>query len=212
MSLTALLAPVVSAFSAPDLLSSSHNGTLPSFCKSWEDCDCRNRTWDQVKVLSWHIHYTTNSTDMKRFYWAFVKEFGHLMKSDEHQCPFGPNYGLPWPHVCSLESAESLQLTRNGLALEGFGGSPWSNLPQRAFFIPVEHIGTPRPHKFTPIFHAPHLPARLPSPNLPPLRRQAVGVVQGESRRQRRLQARQHRLHARRPRQARRVGDVQGGQ
>lgn len=103
---------------------------------SWDDCDCR--TWgDNATVLSWHIHYTTNSTDMRRFYSEFVTAFSSLFDPNAittHTCPFGPNYGLAYPHVCSLEEPYTLAEQKSI-----YGGSPWGDNPQRAFYIPVEH-------------------------------------------------------------------------
>ena len=86
MSMLTLLTTPVEAFSS---------GGPPASCGSsnWADCDCRNRTWSEVKVLSWHIHYTTNTSDMVRFSKAFSKEFRHLMDPKQYKCPFGPNYG-----------------------------------------------------------------------------------------------------------------------
>jgi len=80
--------------------------------------DCRNETAPpfsadgRLRVLSWHIHYTTNSSDQKRFYYEFIKEFQSLFppKSQGNHCPFGPNFGqevvgdkLKYNYVCSLE-------------------------------------------------------------------------------------------------------------
>jgi len=89
--------------------------------------------------MSWHIHYTTNSTDMYRFYYAFAKEFAALFNPDasvQRTCPFGPNYGLAYPYVCSLEEPYTLEEQRRVYG----GGSPWGNLPQRAFYVPLQHI------------------------------------------------------------------------
>ena len=62
--------------------------------------DCRNQTSDnfnpdgKLRVLSWHIHFTTNSTDFNRFYEAFVAEFRESFPPDGLECPFGPNFGV----------------------------------------------------------------------------------------------------------------------
>jgi len=114
-------------------------------------------------VLSWHIHYTTNTTDQPRFYYAFVDEFGSLMNpSGDITCPFGPNYGSEtYPYVCSLEDAPedawARELAETFEAAHGapppppagaarafptapiVGGSPWTT-PQRAFFLPLAMI------------------------------------------------------------------------
>jgi len=106
-------------------------GTLPT--------DCRNQTWGQdggnLKVMSWHIHYNTVSSDMERFYDGFIEKFEeHFPPSTEgNQCPFGPNFGSnAYKYICSLEGA--YQEHSVGVDL---GGSPWSGA-QRAFFIPVQ--------------------------------------------------------------------------
>lgn len=79
--------------------------------------DCRNQTWKKsggkLIVMSWHIHYTTNTTDQPRFYRAFVEQFRkYFPPSDEgDKCQFGPNYGNnTYPYVCSLEDAESYMI------------------------------------------------------------------------------------------------------
>lgn len=54
------------ASTAPATLASSAvggsaNSAPPTDCGgAWGVCDCRNRSWDEVTVMSWHIHYTTN--------------------------------------------------------------------------------------------------------------------------------------------------------
>jgi len=65
--------------------------------------DCRNQTWKQdggtLEVMSWHIHYTTVTEDMPRFYEAFLSRFADRFNPVQypgflkHQCPFGPNFG-----------------------------------------------------------------------------------------------------------------------
>ena len=104
--------------------------------------DCRNETWEQdggrIKVMSWHIHYNTVSSDMGRFYDGFVEKFADHFPPGDNQCPFGPNFGSnAYPYVCSLEAAYQLHgvgVAENDDTL--LGGSPWSG-PQRAFFIPL---------------------------------------------------------------------------
>lgn len=89
--------------------------------------------------MSWHIHYTTNTSDAPRFYWAFVRRFREYFppRTEGDQCPFGPNYGSnAYKYVCSLESA--IFDTRLVASADGLGGSPWTT-PQRAFFIPLVH-------------------------------------------------------------------------
>lgn len=109
--------------------------------------DCRNQTWiingGKLVPMSWHIHYTTETSDMKRFYEAFVAKFLQYFPSTYHQCPFGPNWGsYEYRYVCSLESAleREFVLTREKSGFPPSGGSPWGSLSQRAFFIPVERI------------------------------------------------------------------------
>ena len=129
-------APSQSAPATPSDLTGVGKKPPPDCGNSWEACDCRNRTWDQVHVLSWHIHYTTNSSDMHRFYDAFVDAFSHLFCAvADHTCPFGPNYGLTYDYVCSLEEPYTLE-EQHAI----YGGSPWGNNPQRAFYVPIEHI------------------------------------------------------------------------
>ena len=99
--------------------------------------DCRNRTWGEVTPMSWHIHYTTNSTDAPRFYAAFVGRFRKYFPPADQgdKCPFGPNYGSnAYKYVCSLESAV---FDTRLIAAAPVGGDPWT-VPQRAFFIPLE--------------------------------------------------------------------------
>ena len=97
--------------------------------------NCRNRTWSDLTVMSWHIHYTTNSSDAQRFYSAFVKQFSKYFPSDGRKCPFGPNYGSnAYPFVCSLEA----DIFDTQIVARNVAGDPWS-VPQRAFFVPVQY-------------------------------------------------------------------------
>lgn len=114
--------------------------------------DCRNQTApmfgddeSELRILSWHIHYTTNSSDQERFYDAMVEKFSDNFSPSGALCPFGPNYGLEsYPYVCSLESsyeekwaAQSAHAfnVKNGISV----ADPW-NGPQRAFFFPDAYI------------------------------------------------------------------------
>lgn len=113
--------------------------------------DCRNNTWQQdggdLVVMSWHIHYTTNTSDMDRFQKSFTERFISLFPAENTstswqtnrlQCPFGPNFGSDaYKFVCSLE--EDDYNTTAGRALLSVNDSPWSG-PQGAFFIPLEYI------------------------------------------------------------------------
>lgn len=121
--------------------------------------DCRGETAPEfdpsgrLRVLSWHIHYTTNTSDQERFYNAFVEEFQALFPPTDvgNLCPFGPNYGLDtYEYICSLEEAyeeawaveRALEFEKaNGVGEEEskLGGSPWTT-PQRAFFVPLDSI------------------------------------------------------------------------
>jgi hypothetical protein len=107
--------------------------------------DCRNNTapeyaaGGQLRVMSYHIHYNTIAADQQRFYEGFVAQFGALFNPstypgfEVHQCPFGPNYGSnSFDYVCSLEGPYQEHSV-------GVGEGPWAG-PQRAFFIPDEHI------------------------------------------------------------------------
>lgn len=50
--------------------------------------------------------------------------------------PVGPNFGsAKYRYVCSLEEPEAHEQQAT------YGGSPWGNLAQRAFYVPNEHIG-----------------------------------------------------------------------
>lgn len=117
--------------------------------------DCRNQTANyfdedgELRVMSWHIHYTTNTTDQPRFYYAFVEAFSQFFPPSGNTCPFGPNFGSEqYPYICSLESAPEEAWARklaedfneqNGIDTPVVGGSPW-NTPQRAFFFPLAYI------------------------------------------------------------------------
>ena len=104
--------------------------------------DCRNQTWRSrggvLDILSWHIHYTSNSSEFPRFYQAFAKEFRALFPptSEGDRCPFGPNFGnledRSYPYVCSLEDAigegQTVQSEEDG------GEGPWT-VSQRAFYV-----------------------------------------------------------------------------
>lgn len=121
--------------------------------------DCRNETALQfspsgrLRVLSWHIHYTTNSSDQPRFYYAFIKQWKSLFPPNDNKCPFGPNFGLhTYKYVCSLEGAYeepwAAELAREFERQHGnntearrqlSGAGPWSG-PQRAFFVPLSQM------------------------------------------------------------------------
>ena len=114
--------------------------------------DCRNQTSPEfaaegkLRVMSWHIHYTTNTSDQPRFYDAFAARFQQYFPPSGPRCPFGPNYGSEtYPYVCSLEDAyeEPWALERASVYerrhLGALGGSPWTT-PQRAFFLPLDYI------------------------------------------------------------------------
>jgi len=90
---------------------------------------------------SWHIHYTTNTSEFSRFYNAVVDKFQHLFPpSDEGTwCPFGPNWGShSYKYVCYLGDGRHQEFTLMSPQSE-VGGEPWT-VAQRAFFVPVEHI------------------------------------------------------------------------
>ena len=117
--------------------------------------DCRNETAPEfahggrLRVLSWHIHYTTNTSDQPRFYEAFIARFKEYFPPSTDRCPFGPNYGSEtYEYVCSLEDsyeepwalARAAAFERRRLGEEpALGGSPWTT-PQRAFFLPLNRI------------------------------------------------------------------------
>ena len=94
-----------------------------------------------MRVMSWHIHYNTNTTSQQLFYNAFIAKFAALFPPTQahgftkHQCPFGPNFGArDWKYICSLEGP--YQEHSVGVTLKG---SPW-NGPQRAFVVPPAYI------------------------------------------------------------------------
>jgi len=108
--------------------------------------DCRGETTGEQKlgnltVMSWHIHYNTNETGMRLFYYAFIEEFKDKLPwhpaGPNVSCPFGPNWAATeWTYVCSLESAPEV----GSLDVESdVGEGPWSG-PQRAFYLPTQHI------------------------------------------------------------------------
>lgn len=123
--------------------------------------DCRNETAPEfgdadskLRVLSWHIHYTTNSSDEARFYYAFIEHFADVSKGGDYTCSFGPNFGSEeYPYICSLESAPEEAFARKlradfehehgkPAARDGdgpFGSDPWS-VSQRAFFVPNAYV------------------------------------------------------------------------
>ena len=86
-----------------------------------DNLDCRNRTWQEdggdLVVMSWHIHYTTNTTDMPRFQAEFIDHFLELFPPAIEEpkwqpsklcCPFGPNFASDaYPYVCLLEAARN---------------------------------------------------------------------------------------------------------
>jgi hypothetical protein len=132
-------------------------------------------------LFSWHIHYTTNTSDQPRFYDAFIEHFQEYFPpvSVGNQCPFGPNYGRhSYVYMCSLETApEEAWAFERAYAFERLhgaptnatfsplaftatlpdkkeeaavaadersmrpsvvvGDSPWGDLPQRSFFVPM---------------------------------------------------------------------------
>jgi len=91
--------------------------------------------------MSWHIHYTTNSSDMPRFYRAMIERYQSHFPPTGHQCPFGPNWGsYTYKYMCSLEGALNEEFILQAPQHANLGGDPWGPLEQRAFFIPVEHV------------------------------------------------------------------------
>lgn len=113
------------------------------YSNSQDSNDCRNRTWSldggDLVVLSWHIHYTTNTTDQPRFYAAFLERFADVLPPGDARCPFGPNFGdNSYKYVCSLEGAD-FETDGDRVHRGRLGGSPWTT-PQRAFFVPIEYI------------------------------------------------------------------------
>ena len=121
------------------VIGTSVGSTLPT--------DCRNQTASQeggkLRIMSYHIHYNTITSDQQRFYQGFISEFEQYFNPEQYpgfernQCPFGPNFGSnAWKYVCSLEGPYQEHSVGVGA---GAGGSPWSG-PQRAFFIPTQYI------------------------------------------------------------------------
>jgi len=96
----------------------------------------------QLVPMSWHIHYTTNTSEFVRFYRAFVDRFqAYFPPGGDVMCPFGPNYiSASYKYVCSFE--EPLNETFVELAPEDdkwTWDSPWTT-SQRAFFVPMDQI------------------------------------------------------------------------
>ena len=88
------------------VIGTSVGSTLPA--------DCRNQTASQeggkLRIMSYHIHYNTITSDQQRFYQGFISEFEQYFNPEQYpgfernQCPFGPNFGSnAWKYVCSLE-------------------------------------------------------------------------------------------------------------
>lgn len=110
--------------------------------------DCRNQTFGSNKagnlsIMSWHIHYNTNTTGQRLLYEAFMTEFYDSKKfafpPGTSVCPFGPNYGAAeYPYACSLESPYE-HWGGDNVAFAHVGGTPWTG-PQRAFFLPNKYI------------------------------------------------------------------------
>ena len=125
-----LLFPLINAYDPfnPYNLSDCRNETAPEFEAS-----------GKLRVLSWHIHYTTNETDQPRFYYNFIHAFSSLFPENTTTCPFGPNYGSElYEYVCSLEEDYTETYSENGDG-DDDDKDPWS-VPQRAFFIPRKYI------------------------------------------------------------------------
>mmetsp|Transcript_4673 Transcript_4673/g.13062 ORF Transcript_4673/g.13062 Transcript_4673/m.13062 type:complete len:425 (-) Transcript_4673:243-1517(-) len=125
---------------------------LSGLCALADDLkDCSGQTTGEEKVgnltvMSYHIHYNTNTTGMKLFYEAFIEEFKNKLPwqpgGPRVICPFGPNFGSKeWPYVCDLDGAPDwgADAVFFGPKGESHGPGPWDG-PQRAFFIPAEHI------------------------------------------------------------------------
>jgi hypothetical protein len=83
------------------------------------DCRCpspANFCGGDLAALSWHIHYTSNVSDLPRFYFAFMDQFRAYfpppVANDSHMCPFGPNFAAddeaPYNYLCSLNNVERL--------------------------------------------------------------------------------------------------------
>lgn len=100
--------------------------------------DCRNITWDlhgdhgPLRVLSWHVHYNTNTSEFKRFYDTFIAHYKSKFDPKEVKCPFGYSAGeADHPYICSLEgvpSSEDIDVAATG--------DPVFSTPSRAFFVP----------------------------------------------------------------------------
>ena len=138
---TALMIMILAKFVASKTVSTSHG-------------DCRNRVWQQdggdLIVMSWHIHFTTNASDLLRFQDAFTERFIDLFpptiedinwQSNRLQCPFGQNMGgNAYKYVCSLnEDNYTVDPKPSGRRLLQKAGGPWS-VPQMSFHVPLEHI------------------------------------------------------------------------
>lgn len=125
--------------------------------------DCRNRTLEKyggdIHVMSWHIHYTTNTSDMPRFERQFTEHFYSFFapavqaswQKSRFNCPFGANFGSNlFNHICGPETFHTYYDPDNATAITGrllqsapveasHGNNPFS-VPTLSFFIPLEHI------------------------------------------------------------------------
>lgn len=119
------------------------------------DCRCTSPAdfcGGELPALSWHIHYTSNVSDMSRFYDAFVEQFDDYFPppaADDDRadplrtrmCPFGPNFAddheTPYNYVCSLNDVERVRAHHQTRPMSS--SNPWMGLPQLAFFVPCAH-------------------------------------------------------------------------
>jgi len=131
---------------------------------------CRNQTaldeGGSLVVMSWHIHYMTNATDMFRFRREFKAHFADLFpptifnstnlprypsfnpnpsspswQTDRTLCPFGPNFGSnSYKYVCDqFAFADNVPHEDSTIAQLGDNPLPF-NGTEAAFHIPLEYI------------------------------------------------------------------------
>jgi len=105
--------------------------------------DCRNLTWNlhgdggPLRVMSWHVHYNTNTSEFARFYDLFVSHYSSMLSPFGVKCPFGFDAGEPdYLYFCSLDDPPSVNrkaMDITLLAAQSYG--PFST-PSRAFWVP----------------------------------------------------------------------------
>eukprot|EP00927_Polykrikos_kofoidii_P078818 TRINITY_DN75610_c0_g1_i1.p1 TRINITY_DN75610_c0_g1~~TRINITY_DN75610_c0_g1_i1.p1 ORF type:complete len:276 (+),score=9.38 TRINITY_DN75610_c0_g1_i1:40-828(+) len=97
--------------------------------------DCRQVTLESeggsLHVMSWHLHYNTNTTEFPRFYRTFVDHWRAFLAADV-KCPWGPAAGeAEFKQICSLDDPPT------GVLSSGDSFGPFST-PTKSFWVPAE--------------------------------------------------------------------------